>query len=230
MSELAARHLKRSGVSQILVTNRTPSRAQELAELVGGKIVDYSQMLTRLPEADIVITSSGATGYILRKDQLRKIIEARKNRPMFLIDIAVPRNIEPTANELDNIFLYDIDDLQKVVDSNLRERLDEAKEADKIVTEEVDRLESWVRSRQVVPLIVTLQEQLEQLRVGEIDRVRGRLGALTPQQEEAIEALTRGIINNVAHGPISELRKQAAATNGSPVIEAIQKIFHLDKE
>ncbi len=227
MSELAARHLYRSGVTQILVANRTRSRAEQVAELVRGRIIDYENLYTTLPEVDIVITSSGAPGYILTKDQMRKIIDARKNRPMFLIDIAVPRNIEPSVNDLDNVFLYDIDDLQKVVDNNLRGRLDEAAEADKIVMEEVDRLEAWMRSREVVPIIVNLQTQLESVRAGEVERMRSRMGPLTPQQEDALEALTRGIINKIAHGPISELRKNAGNPGGLPVLDAIRRIFRL---
>jgi glutamyl-tRNA reductase len=148
---------------------------------------------------------------------------------MFLIDIAVPRNIEPAVNDLDNVFLYDIDDLQKVVDTNLRGRLDEAAEADKIVTEEVERLEASLRTRQVVPLIVGLQEQLELMRAAEVERMRSKLGALTPQQEEAIEAMTRGIINKIAHGPIAELRRHAGSAAGNTVIEAIQRIFRLER-
>ena len=227
MSELAARHLYRSGVTQILVANRTRARAEKVAELVRGKIIDYEHLFTTLPEVDIVITSSGAPGYVLTKDQMRKIIDARKNRPMFLIDIGVPRNIEPAVNDLANVFLYDIDDLQKVVDNNLRGRLDEAVEADKIVMEEVDRLEAWMRSREVVPLIVSLQSQLESVRAGEVERMRSRLGPLSQQQEEALEALTRGIINKIAHGPISELRKNAGNPSGVPVLDAIRKIFRL---
>ena len=227
MSELAARHLYRSGVTQILVANRTRSRAEQVAELVRGRIIDYGNLYTTLPEVDIVITSSGAPGYILTKDQMRKIIDARKNRPMFLIDIAVPRNIEPAVNDLDNVFLYDIDDLQKVVDNNLRGRLDEAAEADKIVMEEVDRLEAYMRGREVVPMIVSLQTQLESVRAGEVERMRSRLGPLTQQQEDALEALTRGIINKIAHGPISELRKNAGNPGGVPVLDAIRKIFRL---
>ncbi len=227
MSELAARHLYRSGVTQILVANRTRSRAEQVAELVRGRIIDYENLYTTLPEVDIVITSSGAPGYILTKDQMRKIIDARKNRPMFLIDIAVPRNIEPAVNDLANVFLYDIDDLQKVVDNNLRGRLDEAAEADKIVMEEVDRLEAYMRGREVVPMIVSLQTQLESVRAGEVERMRSRLGPLTQQQEDALEALTRGIINKIAHGPISELRKNAGNPGGVPVLDAIRKIFRL---
>jgi glutamyl-tRNA reductase len=227
MSELAARHLYRSGVSQILVANRTRARAEEVSEMVRGKIVDYENLFTTLPEVDIVITSSGASNYILTKEQMRNVIDARKNRPMFLIDIAVPRNIEPAVNDIDNVFLYDIDDLQKVVDTNLRGRLDEAAEADKIVTEEVERLEAWLRTREVVPMIVSLQTQLEQVRASEMERMRGKFGALTPQQEEALEALTRGIINKIAHGPISELRKNAGDPNRIHILDAIRKAFRL---
>jgi glutamyl-tRNA reductase len=228
MSELAARHLARSGVQQIYVTNRTESRAKALAELVRGAIVPYDQFRTKLKEVDIVLTSSGATDYILHKDEMKKIIESRKNRPMFLIDIAVPRNIEPAVNELDNIFLYDIDDLQRVVDENLKGRMDQAAEADKIVAEEVERLEAWMRTRQVGPVIVSLQDHLEQIRQSEIDRMKGKLGPLTPQQEQAIEMLTRGIVNKIAHGPISQLRKQAESADGTTALEAIRSMFRLE--
>ena len=162
--------------SRSCVTNRTEARAKGLASLVRGTIVPYEQYRNRLKEVDIVITSSGAGEYLLRKDEMKKIIDSRRNRPMFLIDIAVPRNIEPAVNELDNVFLYDIDDLQRVVDENLKGRMDQAAEADKIVAEEVERLEAWMRTRQVGPVIVSLQEHLEQIRQAEIDRVAASLG------------------------------------------------------
>jgi glutamyl-tRNA reductase len=228
MSELAARHLNRSGVQEILVTNRTQARAIEVAELVNGSIVEYAQYRSRLKEVDIVITSSGAPGYLLTKDDLKTILSARKNKPMFLIDIAVPRNIDPKVNELDNVFVYDIDDLQRVVEENLKARQSEAAAADKIVAEEVERLESWMRTRQVGPVIAALQDQLEQVRAGEIDRMRGKLGPLTPQQEQAIEALTRGIVNKIAHGPISELRRKAAAEDGLQALDTIRSMFRLE--
>src|SRR5258708_808685 len=126
MSELAARHLRRSGATQIFVTNRTPERAAEMARVFEAKIVDYTQFLAFLPEVDIVIASSGAPHYVITRDDMKKVIEARKNRPMFLIDIAVPRNIEPSVNQLDNVFLFDIDDLQKVVETNLKGRHESA--------------------------------------------------------------------------------------------------------
>jgi glutamyl-tRNA reductase len=227
MSELAARHLRRSGASHVFVTNRTHERAVEMAELFQGTPVEYTRFTAMLPEVDILITSSGAPHYILHKDEMQRVIAARRNKPMFLIDIAVPRNIEPEVNDLDNVFLYDIDDLQEVVNSNLRERAKEADHAEKMVAEEVERMMARLKVAEVTPTIVGLQEQLEQIRAGELEKVKRRMGPLTPQQEEALEALTRGIINKIAHGPISELRLQAGKPEGVHVIAAIRKAFHL---
>jgi glutamyl-tRNA reductase len=149
---------------------------------------------------------------------------------MFLIDIAVPRNIEPEVNQVDNVFLYDIDDLGKVVDSNLKGRLEVAQQAEDIIHEEVERMMVRLKTREVAPTIVSLQEQLEQWRRGEIDRQRTKLGSLTAQQEEAIDAITRGIVNKIAHGPITELRKQAADPAGIHLMSTIRKLFRLGGE
>jgi glutamyl-tRNA reductase len=227
MSELAARHLRRSGASHIFVTNRTYERAQELAAVFQGTPVEYTRFLGILPEVDIVITSSGAPHYVLTKEEMQRVIGARRNKPMFLIDIAVPRNIEPLVNEIDNIFLYDIDDLQEVVNANLRERNKEAERAEELVSQEVERMMARLQVQEIAPTIVSLQGQLEQIRAAEIERVRRKLGPLTPEQEEAIESLTRGIINKIAHGHISELRRQAGRPDGGHVIDAIRQVFHL---
>ncbi|HZT29329.1 MAG TPA: glutamyl-tRNA reductase [Bryobacteraceae bacterium] len=227
MSELAARHLRRSGATHVFVTNRTHERAVEMARLFQGTPVEYGRFLSMLPEVDILIASSGAPHYILHKDEMQRVISVRRNRPMFLIDIAVPRNIEPAVNEIDNVFLYDIDDLQGVVNANLRERMKEAEHAEQIVAQEVDRMMARLKVQEVTPTIVGLQEQLEQIRVAEIEKVRRKYGPLTAQQEEAWEVLTRGIINKIAHGPISELRLQAGKPDGAHVIAAIRKAFHL---
>jgi glutamyl-tRNA reductase len=230
MSELSARHLRRCGVGQILVTNRTHQRAVEMAAVFDGRIVEYDKFIAALPDVDIVIASSGAPHYILLKDQMRKVIEARRNRPMFLIDIAVPRNIEPSINELDNVFLYDIDDLQRVVDQNVKGRMKVAEEAEDIIAEEVQRMMSRLKEREIAPTIVSLQEQLEHMRVAELERMRGKLGTLTPQQEEAVQALTRGIVNKIAHGPISELRRQATHPEGAHFASVIRRVFRLGSD
>jgi glutamyl-tRNA reductase len=227
MSELAARHLRRSGASHVFVTNRTHERAVEMAKLFQGTPVEYTRFVSMLPEVDIVIASSGAPHYILLKEDMQRVIAARKNKPMFLIDIAVPRNIDPAINDLDNVFLYDIDDLQEVVNANLRERMKEADHAEELVGEEVERMMARLKVAEVTPLIVGIQEQLEQIRAGEIDKARRKFGPFTPEQEQAIEMLTRGIINKIAHGPISELRNHAGQPEGAHVVAAIRKAFHL---
>jgi glutamyl-tRNA reductase len=227
MSELAARHLRRSGASHVFVTNRTYERAVEMAKLFQGTPVEYSRYQGMLPEVDIVIASTGAPQYILHKAEMQRVISARRNRPVFLIDIAVPRNIEPAINELDNVFLYDIDDLQGVVNANLRERMKEADRAEQIVAHEVDRTVARLKVQEITPTIIGLQEQLEQIRQAEMERMRRKYGPLTREQEEAWEALTRGIVNKIAHGPISELRLHAGKPEGAHVVDAIKKVFHL---
>jgi glutamyl-tRNA reductase len=227
MSELAARHLRRSGASHVFVTNRTHERAVEMASLFQGTPVEYNRFIGMLPEMDIVITSSGAPDYVLRKEDMQRVMKARRNKPMFVIDIAVPRNVEPSVNQLDNIFLYDIDDLQDVVNANLRERMKEAEHAEALVTEEVERTMARMKVAEVTPVIVGLQDQLEQIRAGEMDKIRRKYGPFTPQQEEAFDALTRGIINKIAHGPITEIRSHAGRPEGAHVIAAIRKAFHL---
>jgi glutamyl-tRNA reductase len=227
MSELAARHLRRSGASHVFVTNRTHERAVEMAALFQGTPVEYTRFVAMLPEVDILIASSGAPHYILHKDEMQRVIAARRNRPVFLIDIAVPRNIEPAVNEIDNVFLYDIDDLQEVVNANLRERMKAAERAEELVAEEVERTMARLKVAEVTPTIVGLQEQLEQIRAGEIEKARRKYGPFTPEQEQAIEALTRGIVNKIAHGPISEIRYHAGHPEGAHVIAAIRKAFHL---
>jgi glutamyl-tRNA reductase len=229
MSELAARHLRSSGSCNIWVTNRTTDRARELAALFQGSTVDYDQFKSRLREMDIIITSSGAPDYILRRDEMRRALEARKNRPIFVIDIAVPRNVDPAVNQLENIYLYDIDDLQQIVSKNRETRLKEAEMAEEIIEAEVQQMLGRLRVREVAPTIVSLQEQLELIRRAEISRIRSKLGNLTPKQEEALEMLTKGIINKIAHGPISELRRRAGEPDGV-VVDTIRKVFQLETE
>jgi glutamyl-tRNA reductase len=229
MSELAAKHLRRSGASDVYVANRTYERAVEMAKMFQGTAVEYSQFTAMLPKSDIVIASSGAPHYILHKEDMQRAISARRNRPMFLIDIAVPRNIDPAVNSLDNVFLYDVDDLQEVVNANVRERQKEADFAESLVTEEVDRMMARLKAAELGPTIAGMQEQLEQIRAAEMAKIRRKYGPFTPQQEEAFDALTRGIVNKIAHGPISELRHHAGQPHGAHVIAAFRKAFHLQE-
>jgi glutamyl-tRNA reductase len=227
MSEGAARHLMRAGAAGIFITNRTPERAEELARIFRGEVVSYDAFPHRLNEVDIVITSSGAQGYVVTREMIRRALEARKNQPMFLIDIAVPRNVDPSVADIEHAFLYDIDDLQRLTDQNLKTRLEVAQQAESIVTAEVLRLEARLREREVTPTIVSFQEQLEAIRQDVVGRYRGRLGDLTGEQEEAIEAITRGIVNKIAHGPISEMRRQAAGSSDGEFVSVVRRLFRL---
>jgi glutamyl-tRNA reductase len=227
MSELAARHLRRGGAPAVFVTNRTYERAIEMAAQFDGRPVPFDQFPDLLPHVDIVLSSTGAPGYILTRERMHAVLGARKNRPMFLIDIAVPRDIDPEIDKLDNVFLYDIDDLEQVADANRRERAREADRAEAIVEGETDRMLARLKTHDIAPTIVSLQAELERLRRAEIERVRGKLGNLTPQQQEAIEALTRGIINKIAHTPITQLKMLSHHPDGHHVIDAIKRVFNL---
>jgi glutamyl-tRNA reductase len=227
MSEGAARHLIRAGAAGIFITNRTAERADDLARLFKGDVIPYEQFPQRLSEVDIVITSSAAQGFVINREMIRRALDARKNQPMFLIDIAVPRNVDPSIADIEHAFLYDIDDLQRLTDQNLKTRLDVAQHAESIVSDEVARLEARLREREVAPTIVSFQEQLETIRTDVLGRYRGKLGNLTKEQEEAVEALTRGIVNKIAHAPISEMRKQAAGSAEGEFVNVMRRLFRL---
>lgn len=229
MSELAARHLHRSGCERILVTNRTRKRAEEMAALFDGEVINYDAWKSRLAEMDIVLTSSGAHEYILCRDEMKRAVDKRRNRPMFVIDIAVPRNVEPSVNELENVFLYDIDDLGKAVEENRKSRQREAEDAEQIIDGEIDRLLGRWKAREVAPTLVKLQQQLDEMAHAEMERVRSKLGELTPQQEEALAAYTRGLLHKVAHGPLTEIRRAAAQPGGEETIALIRRMFRVEE-
>jgi glutamyl-tRNA reductase len=227
MSELAARHLMAHGAAAIFVANRTHDRAVELAAKFGGQAIRFEQLYETADKADIVITSTGAPVTIFRREHGEAFLARRKNRPMFFIDIAVPRDVDPAMNRLDGIFVYDIDDLQSVVASHVADRQREAAKAETIIESEVVRFSSHQQSLEVVPTIVSLQEHLENIRQAEVDRQRGRLGPLSVEQENAIEAMTRGIVNKVLHTPISTLKTAARDPEATTVVELIRRIFNL---
>ncbi len=227
MGELAARHLKRSGAPAVFVANRTYERAVEMAARFEGRPVQFEQLFEFLEHVDILISSTGAPGFLIDRERVQALMAARKNRPMFLIDIAVPRDIDPAVNKIDNVFLYDIDDLQQVADANKREREREAERAESIVESEVDRMMERLKAHDIAPTIVSLQAELEKIRRGEVERYRGRLGPLSAEQQETIDALTRGIINKIAHHPISHLKRVANHPDGLHFIDVVKRVFNL---
>jgi glutamyl-tRNA reductase len=227
MSELAARHLIANGASSIFVANRTFERAARMANAFNGQAIHFNELYETCDRADIVITSTGAPAAIFRKEHGERFMSRRKGRPMFFIDIAVPRDIDPAMNQVDGIFLYDIDDLQQAVASGMADRANEAKRAEAIVDTEVEGFEARLRALDVVPTIIALQEQLEVIRRDEIERARMRLGDLTPEQEQALESLTRGIVNKIVHPPISVLKASAAGTDVHEMVDLVHRVFNL---
>ena len=207
MAELAARHLKGEGASRILVANRTRETAERLAEGFGAESVEYSSLASRLSEADIVICSTGAPGYVLTKEMARRALEERRNRPIFFIDISVPRNIDPRVAELSNLFLFDVDDLESVVASNIRERECEATRAETIIEAEVARFEQSLVSLEIGPKLGALKQEFQDLALKELRRQRRQLGDLTPEQERAVEALLISTVNKISHPVMMEMRR-----------------------
>lgn len=225
MSELAARHLVSSGARSILVANRTFERAEELAAAFGGSAVPFEEVLMHLQRADIVISSTGSPGFIVTRTAAEQLLAGRKQRPMFFVDIAVPRDIDPAVNELDNAFVYDIDDLEQVVKENLTERRREAERAERIVEEEVERTLRRLASRELAPTIAALERRLEGIRQAEIERYQSRLGDLTPEQRQGIEAMTRGMLNKILHGPITEMKSRAGGPEHSALVNLVRRMF-----
>jgi glutamyl-tRNA reductase len=230
MSELAARHLLAHGAAAILVANRTYERATQLAARFNGEAIRFEELYNTCDRADIVITSTGAPRAIFRREHGELFLSRRKNRPMFFIDIAVPRDVDPEMNKLDGIFVYDIDDLQQAVSGHVADRRKEAERAEIIVNIEVERFQARVQALDVVPTIVSLQDHLETIRQAEIDRVRGRLGPLSPDQEIALEKLTRGIINKIMHTPITTLKTAARGPEVTTLIDVVRRLFKLQEK
>ncbi len=230
MCELAARHLIAHGAGTIFVANRTHERAQKLASKFNGQAIRWDELNDTTDKADIILTSTGAPVAIFKREQVERFMARRKNRPMFFIDIAVPRDVDAEVNKIDGVFVYDIDDLQQVVVSHMSDRKREAQKAEDIVAVEVNRFLAQLRTADVVPTIVSLQEHLETIRQAEIDRVRGRLGELSPEQEIAVDAMTKGIINKIMHTPITALKSAAREQEATTVVDLVRKLFNLQQK
>ncbi len=230
MSELSAKHLLADGVGSVIVANRNFDRAVELAERFDGRAVRYEEAKAEMERADIIISSTGAPHQILSKADLQEIVIQRRNRPIFLIDIAVPRDIDPAVNEIDNVYLYDLDDLQGVVQANLRERQREAERAEALIDREVSQFVSWLSSLEVVPTIVAMRKKVESIREEELRRVFARLPDLTPEEQQAISTLASSIVNKILHDPMTELKRQSALKDGHLYVNVLRRLFAIREE
>ncbi len=226
MSEVAARQMVRDGARASVLGGRTFEKAEQLAAALGGRAAPLEALRAELGRADIVISGTGATGIVIRREDVEAAQAARRGRPLFLIDIAVPRDVAEDAGKVAGVFLYDLDDVKKVAEANLRERKKEATAAEAILEHEIRDFLEWRRSLEVVPLLVELRRRADEIRKAEIEKARRRFGPLTPEQESALEAATAAIVNKLLHEPTVQL-KQMAGNGQAEHVGFIRKLFGL---
>jgi glutamyl-tRNA reductase len=227
MGELAAHHLISGGVGRVLVANRTYERALSLACQFKGEAVPFEEIYQGLRKADIVISATDARQYILEHDQVARVMKERKQKPIFLIDIADPRNIEPRINNLENVYLYNIDHLQRVANENIQDREKEAGKAEAIVQEGMAKFVGWFRSLSFTPTIVALRNKFEDIRRKELGKVFSRLPHLSDREKNSLDALTSAIVNKILHEPLSFLKKGKEDGMVDSYLDAVQTLFQL---
>ncbi|KAF0181025.1 MAG: glutamyl-tRNA reductase [Nitrospirae bacterium] len=226
MAELAARHLVTNGVQNIRIANRTYERCCELAEVFCGMPVRFDEYIDQMTHVDILICSTGAPKFVLIKEQMQRVMRERRNRPVFIIDISVPRNIDPAVNDLDNVYLYHVDDLQQVVDSNMLERRKEAEKAEIIIDEEVGKFMHWLASLDTVPLILALRQKADEIKLEELDKFRNRCPNLDAATSDAVQYLVTAIVNKLVHNPTVALKENA--DDRELLAMAVKKLYGLN--
>jgi len=224
--ELVVRHLLAEGVRSVIVSNRTHERALELAAEFGGEALRFDDFPARLADADIVIGSTAAPHAVLRRDAVAQAMRHRRGKPLFLIDIAVPRDVEPEVGELDSVYLYDIDDLEAVVAQNVAERQREVARAEEIIEEETAGFLRWLRQRSITPTIAELKRHVEGIREAELERLRGKFSS--ERDRELASRLADGIVNKILARPFEQLKRSARAKHGHSIAEAVRRLFGLD--
>lgn len=229
MAELAAQHFIQLGVQSFRVTNRSFNRASDLAARFGGQPVEFDHLEKGLLSADIVLCSTNSPQPIILREMVQQVIRNRRNRPMFFIDIAIPRDVDPEVQEIGNTFVYDIDDLEHVVTANIQEREREAIQAESLIEEECQVFLRWMETLEVVPTIVSLREQAEVVRRNELEELHSKLKSLSPEEEEAVNALTATLVNKLLHSPITELKRRAASDDAPTYLRVARSLFGLDE-
>jgi len=227
MAELAARHLVDNGIERMYVTNRTYENAVRLANDFNGVPVEFDLLNDKLAQVDVVISSTGSSDCIISVDMIEAALRRRKNRLLFLIDVAVPRDIAPAAGKIDNVYLYNIDDLQGVVDQNTQGRLREAHKARVIIDEEVAKFSGWYATLEVVPTIVGLREKVEEIVRGELEKSDSWMKNLGKEKRENIEILVNSVVNKILHDPVVGLKKESRNGGADPYVAAIRRLFKL---
>jgi glutamyl-tRNA reductase len=230
MGELAARHLVDQGAFPVYIANRTWARAQDMARALAGTAVPFEDLFAAMTAVDIVITSTGAADAIIGREAVQRIMQQRRGRPLFFIDIAVPRDVDASVNTLPDVFYYDIDDLRQVVDANLRERSREAQRAEALVEREVARFLARQRDGEVIPTIVSLRERFEEIRLAEVRKTLARLPDASADTRAAVDALSTAIINKILHVPVTKLRESSRAGAARSWTELVHELFGLGRK
>ncbi|MEK7235772.1 MAG: glutamyl-tRNA reductase [Nitrospirota bacterium] len=227
MAKLAARHFIASGVRHVRVTTRNPQHGLELADRFGGTAVPFEQFREDMASADIVLVSTGAAHYLVSEDDVQRSVKQRMNRPMFLIDISVPRNIDPAVRHVDNAFLFDIDDLKARVEQNRGGRLQEAEKAERMVVDEVGIVRQWLQSLEVTPTIMALRTRADDIKRAEVEKTLGRLANLSASERELVEAMASSIVNKLIHNTMVTLKAEVNSSEGAAFVEAARRFFSL---
>lgn len=231
MAELAVTHLLQNGVEDIIIANRTLSRARELADTIGGEPIQIEDMSDRLHEVDIIISSTGSPVAVIKAKDVKKVLKKRKNKPMFFIDIAVPRDIDPDVNNLDNIYLYDIDDLKEVVEDNMAQRQEEASKARMVVDGETETFGHWLNSLELQPTIVDLVDKNEEIAFRELAKTLKRIGPVDEKTRSALETLVLSVGRKSLHEPICFLKRRTQEEGSAErFIDLARRMFNLDEE
>lgn len=230
MSELTAKHLSGAGAAELLVANRTFAKAQELASKFDGTPCSMQEAMQRLSEVDILISSTGAEGYVVTSAQVAAGMKHRPERPLFMIDIAVPRDIEPAIAELHNVFLYDIDDLEGIVESNMEMRRGEAVKIESMIEHEISVFGNWLHTQGIKPVIQALQSKSSAIHEVTLESLFNKLPELDERQRKVIRRLTKSIVNQMLHDPVNRIKEMAAEENGSEALEWFTQIFALEEQ
>jgi glutamyl-tRNA reductase len=228
MSELTARHLVDNGISGVIVSNRSFERAEALAAQFGGRAVNFDELYKYMASADIVISCTAASHNVIKAEEMQQVMDKRKGKKIFMIDIAVPRDIETKVGELAGVTLYDIDDLKSVVDHNLTERRHAANKAELIIEEELEKFMKWHGTQFVIPTVTTLKNWGEEIKQKELQRALNRLGELSEHDQKVVSSLANSIVNQILHVPINQLKKYALTVEGHLYTEIMQNLFELD--
>ncbi|NTU59851.1 MAG: glutamyl-tRNA reductase [Deltaproteobacteria bacterium] len=231
MCELAATHLMENGVSSVLVTNRTLARAEALAAKFNGRAVAFEEFTQHLHDVDIVVSSTGAPHFVIGPEDVRAAMKVRRQKPLFLIDIAVPRDVDPKVNDLANVYLYDVDDLTGVVEANKKERAKEAEKAETLVAGEVQGFLGWLKNLEITPTIRSLREKFDAIRAAELEKTLKTFGeGLTPKQKKSIEAMSQAIVNKILHEPTLYLKQIGDDPEAEVSVDSVRRLFGLPAE